>query len=173
MSCIQDKELILYYYKDLDSPKLKKIAKHLEICAKCMNSYREIEALNSKIDRTLIELSSQETQVILGKVKEKISQDSILDKIANSISDLFKQAIFGLSYRPQLITAAVVLIAVLVVFPFFGKKNLDSIEKEFDILQIQMELAAEDSETSIFELYEDGLEFLEELTLKKKHRSYG
>jgi len=166
MRCLKDKKLILYFYKDLNGKESEEISQHLKSCPQCISNYQKIEALNSKIDSTPIELNAQETEEILQRVKGRIDKVSTLDKISGSISGFLKQAIRGLSYRPRLVTVAVTLVVVLALAPFVGKRNVDNIEIEFDILAIQMELAAEDSEASIFELYEDDPDLFQELTLK-------
>ena len=62
---------------------------------------------------------------------------------------------------PALIPVAAIIIAIVVTFPFMMKRE-SSLEREFDILQIQLELSLEDSDASIFDLYQNEELFLEE-----------
>ncbi len=160
MRCLKEKELILFYYREIPEGKLKEIEIHLKECGRCFKRYETIESLFKEITQKRIILSSQEVESMVEDVRQRIYRLSFWEKLKDGINELLQILRYGIVYKPQFVTLAVLLIVALSIVPMAGKKMLT--ERDFNILQIEIELSLDNPEGSIFDLYEGDLSFINE-----------
>ena len=172
MKCLNENELILFYWKEVKEERQKKIENHLKECDRCLESYKSIVSLFARVKSDPPQLSEKEVDGILQNVKAKIQTPAHWNVLKDKIDDFSKRLRLKLTYQPQLVPVAVVLAIVLAVIPFIGKRQA-YLDKEFDILQVQVELSLDNPEGSLFDLYyADDLDFLNGTSSLKKPTHY-
>ena len=161
MHCVNEKELLLLYYKEIPDDKRATIIEHLAVCETCKEKYQQVIFCLEKFDAGRLHLTSDELESVMVRVHEKLdaatSWQVLYEKIASGVAAVR----MGLLYRPQLIPVLVVLFLMLSLVPFSTHRQ-QGLEGQFDILQIQMELSLEDDNVSIFDLYEEAPVLYEE-----------
>ena len=161
MKCLKEKELILFYYQELQSSRHQEVKRHLKECDTCSLRYRKIESLLKEVAKEQITLTSREVEEMVSNVKHGISRVSFWDKLIIGFNELAGNLRYKMAYRPQLAMAAVFLVVVLTVIPIANRQKALT-EKDFSILQIEIELSYDSLEGSIFDLYEDDMSFMDE-----------
>ena len=81
------------------------------------------------------------------------------------INEVFANFRFRLVYKPYLIPVAAALVVVIALTPLLKRRR--SLENEFEILQIEMELSLESLEGSIFDLYGDGASLFDDTSRRR------
>jgi hypothetical protein len=155
-NCIKRKDLILFYYKELKTPYLKKIESHLKECKNCQKEYKEIDNFLIQLHFKLPEIRKEDIESILDNLKDRLKKENFWVSLKENIRDFFHNLSISLSYRTQLVPVLVaLLIIILGIIPWIERYNLYYKDKDFEILQIEAELSVENGESSIFDLYED------------------
>lgn len=155
MRCFKRKKLFLFYYRELKKDKLKIIEEHLRKCPSCSNEYKNIETLLNRTRLSKPQLETKDLDLILRNVRNKLEAPTFWEAFKCRIKELAQNLYLGLLFRRQLIPVMLTLVIILAVFPLFRSSRYQ-IEKEFDILQIELELSLENTDQeSIFEIYED------------------
>lgn len=153
MRCPKKDKLTLFYYRELAEVETKFIKKHLEGCSRCQKEFQDISLTLSQLSREPLQLQAEEIEDILHKAKARIQKRNLLLEAQERLGDFRRNLRLGLSYRPQLVPILTLVLAVLLVIPFIGRRQR-FLQHEFDILQIELELSLENTEGSMFELYE-------------------
>lgn len=163
MRCIKEDELVLFYYRDLKKSRLKLIENHLKTCQHCLKRYKGLESLFARLKSDPLQLKKEELENILTNVRGQIRKHHILDDTRERINTFLQNLRLGLSYKPKLVPVVVILIVALGIWPLIGKIQRP-LDREFDILQIEVELSLDNLEWSIFELYEEDFAFIDEMS---------
>lgn len=163
MKCFKEKQLILLYYGELKANQVKLIRKHLGECPDCFKRYEDIKAFSARLTLKPPQLIDGELEDMLKDIKAKVRKPNLWTSISYKINHLLENVRLGVSNKPQLVPVLVALILILVFLPFVGKKERN-LDKEFDILRIEIELSLDNLEGSIFELYEEELILMDELS---------
>lgn len=165
MKCIGEKNLILFYYRELGSDKLILIERHLKECERCSQEYGKIKSLFAWIKPQTVKLNSADYNKIIEAVKGKVYKTSFWFSLKEKLADFWDNLRLGLSYRPQLVPILVSLIILLVTVPLIISKKAAVSDRNVDILQIEMELSLEDNDDlSIFDFYEEDDSLIEEMS---------
>ncbi|MFH1768054.1 MAG: hypothetical protein ABH858_02695 [Candidatus Omnitrophota bacterium] len=168
MRCPSKSELTLFYYQDVSQDLYKRIEDHLARCSDCGKQYSDLASFLGKINKEEVKLSSKDIETILYNVKRKIEQPSFLDRAREMVNRLLEQARLGFLARRQFVPVVVILLLVLTVMPFLGRRQ-DSLDKELAIFEIEMELSVDNLEGSLFDLYEQGAFSGQEAISESKH----
>jgi|GEM_PF-2540933 len=160
MKCPKEKELILFYYRELKKRRYKSIEVHLRECSHCLKRYENIGSFFAQLASKPIQLTSQELESMLQHVKQTTYKPSFLINAKDRLEDFLESIRLGLFYKPQLISVTVALIVILIILPLVGKRH--HLNREFDIIQIEMELSLDSIEGTIFDLYEEELVLMDE-----------
>jgi hypothetical protein len=150
--CIKEKNLVLFYYKELEEEKKRKIEEHLKECSICLKEYKNIKNFLERIKISSPKIREQE-----------------LDKILNQIQKVFfnwwedfkytlRDFLFNLKISLKFYLKPVPVIAfLLILFLFYPLiKNYFSY-RNFEIFQIEAKLSIEAQDLSIFDFYDEGL----------------
>ena len=162
MRCLKEKELILFYYRELKEGRHKQLAEHLRECPRCLKKYKNIESVFSQIESKPLQLTPQELDSIVENVKARLGKLSFRERVKDRIYEFLQNLRLGLFYKPQLVPVMVALIIILGGLAVVRSRQ-HFLNREFDILEIEIELSLDDVEGSIFELYEGDLEFNDEV----------
>lgn len=168
MSCPKKDKWILFYYRELKPQVLKAMNSHIQECSCCQKEYRALEVSLSQLKSEPVDLSNQEILEIINKAKTKLALPSFIDELKARIADAGENFRLHLSYRPRLVPIALVVTALCVFLPFAVRQR-QILNREFDILQIQLELSLENSDVSMFELYEETPSYLDDLSGSRQH----
>jgi anti-sigma factor RsiW len=68
VSGCSEENLVLYHYRDLDGAAVREVENHLEHCAACRDSLREIRETLAAVPRPTLEMSGIEAQRFAGRV---------------------------------------------------------------------------------------------------------
>ena len=135
--CLSKKELVLFFYKEVDEEKLAYYKRHLESCKKCLMRFKEIEKFLLSLKKEKIALSEEEKEELIRNVLSKIEASSerikIFDKIFNKIREKF---IFFVR-----LSLAGVAVFLCIFFFWQAKKSQD---KEFSILETEIILSSKE-----------------------------
>lgn len=162
--CLNKNDLILYYYQALKGSQYKNVESHLAKCSHCAQDYERIKHLCREMTGSEIKLSEQDIQGMINAVLEKTQSYGFLAGLKDNLKKFLSDVWLGLSYRPQLVPALVVLIVLLGIVPLISKNRLSVerkvvvekdavVDREIAILEIEMELSLE-SEEDIFDSFE-------------------
>jgi hypothetical protein len=154
MKCPKKEELTLFYYQELGREDMERIRRHLGECRSCRMRYEQMQSTLSELKTDPIHLESREVEDILQKVKVRLTQRRPKNYLQEKLESFAGSVRLGLGYRPQLIPVAVMLIAVFLILPFMARERR-TLERDFAILQIEIELSLDNPEGSLFELYEE------------------
>jgi len=162
--CLNKKDFILFFYKELDEHTLNIYREHLKNCPRCLEEYKKLENLLNSIHREEVTIPLQEKEKVISQVLCRLKRYSYPKSFFKDLKERIIQHIL----RPVLISLAVLL---LLVVPW-GIKKL-SLEKDFSILETEMLLSLneievltifdkEDIEEEVFFLFSsDNNSFLE------------
>lgn len=162
MKCLGEKDLILFYYRELKINELEIITRHLKDCRKCFKKYEKIEAFFTQLQFQKVKLDSKDYEKIIETVRDNVHKTDFWLDLKEKLVDFWDNLRLGLSYRPVLVPILAVLIILLVMFPFIGRISRVT-DRDFDILQIEMELSLEDDEWTVSDIYDDETFLTEEL----------
>ena len=136
--CLSKKELILFFYKEVDEEKLAYYKRHLKSCKKCLKRFKEIEEVLCSFKKEEILIPEEEKEELIRNVLSKIEASSerikIFDKIFNKIKEKF-------IFLARLSLAGV---AVLLFVFFFWQVKKESWNKELSILETEMILSSKE-----------------------------
>ncbi len=139
--CLSKKELILFFYKEVDEEKLAYYKRHLESCKKCLMRFKEIEKFLLSLKKEKIALSEEEKEELIRNVLSKIEVSSERIKIFDRIREKF-------IFLARLSLAGVAVF--LCIFFFWQAKK--SQDKEFSILETEMILSSKElDEITVFD----------------------
>lgn len=164
MKCIGEKDLILFYYGELENDKLILIERHLKECEKCSQEYGRIKSLFAWVKPQTVKLNSADYNKIIEAVKGKVYKTSFWFSLKEKLVDFWDNLRLGLSYRPQLVPIIVILIILSVTVPLIISKKTAVSDRNIDILQIEMELSLDSDDLSIFDFYEEDDSLIEEMS---------
>ena len=171
MRCPKEKELLLYYYQELKPKKQKYIEYHLNDCPRCSAKYSSAKSFLNHLQSRSIELKNEEVEQMITAVKEKVNEASAWGVLKEKIKDFLAALRMGFFYRPQLIPAIIVLIAFLSIPSFFNNRQ-HRVDRDFDILTVEVELSLDTLEGSIFDLYEVGINGISDISRKRTISRY-
>jgi len=156
MNCLKKEELVLLYYGECNERQTKLFRNHTKECISCRQAFAEIEVTCSQLKEEPPCLESGEVEEVLARVQREAKTPQTASVIKEKLSEFSENIKIALTYKPQLVPVAVVVMVMLLILPFLGRER-GAIEREFDILEIEMELSLESVEGSLFELYEEQL----------------
>jgi len=149
--CIKENELVLFYYQELKTKRLKFITLHLKECAFCSQRYKKIESFLASFQFPPLSLSEEDLKIMLENLKRE--KPSLIEKFKNRLKEIFHYFHLKLAYQPQIGIILTAFILILCILPF-RERNFFYVDKNVEILQIEMELSSDEFINSIFELYE-------------------
>ena len=150
MKCPAVDTLILYHYRELSHRQSEDVKVHLDACGVCKQAYQRLLQDCGALRTERFELSSQEIESMLGEVRRVLDQrraKSWRERIIPT-GDRLETA-----SRKVLVPVLAMCLAFVVVMPIVGRQR--ALEKEFAILQLQLEMAVEEEDVSMFELYDE------------------
>lgn len=154
MRCLKQKELILLYYNEVTQEKAGVFRSHIKGCSRCAARYSELEQFMHSVDTHSVDVPYKEIEEYVDFVSRKAYEVTPRQRGRKEILSSFLQNIgdglYALFLRPRLALVTVAVITALILFPLWKKKN--TLDKEFDIFQIQMELTL--NEEDLIELFD-------------------
>ncbi|RKY40209.1 MAG: hypothetical protein DRP76_02410 [Candidatus Omnitrophota bacterium] len=136
--CLNKKDFILFFYKELDEHTLNIYREHLKNCPRCLEEYEKLESLLNSIRREEIVIPAQEKEKAISQVLFELKKYSYPRSF---FKDLKERIIQHILWRPVLISLAILL---LLVVPW-GIKKL-SLKKDFSILETELLLSLNEME---------------------------
>ena len=160
MKCPKKEELILFYYRELSREAMDSISEHIKACASCAGEYQRLESFLSGINTEKIQPSLEDYQRVSQYVRSKAGQGNpLFDKAGDFLEALRR----GLCSQPKLVPVLAVLIIAIGIFVFTNRPG--SINgRNFDILQIEIELSLDDHDYSVFDSVYDEM-LLEDMVI--------
>lgn len=152
MKCVKEKELVLFYYQELNPQRMSLIEEHLSNCYLCGREYANIKSFLTNFKSDKLELTAQDYKKVSEYVFSKTSQSD--NYIFGQVKDFWLSLRRSLFYQPKLIPVLAVLIIMAGIFFFRGKNETN---ENLDILQIELELSLDSHDGSVFDLFDEGI----------------
>lgn len=155
MCCLSKKDIIMLYYNELEEGEKIKYKEHLKDCNRCRKIYEEIQDTLSRIEAQPLEFAYQDmVDEAVKEITSKQREITLWQRLRYSIEQLRDNWFWRLNYRPQ--RAIVTLAIILLVFIYPWRKKIDVTQKQFEILEIEMELSLQNlEEITLFDLLEE------------------
>ncbi len=151
MRCLKEKELVLFFYKEMPDRRYKRYKRHLDKCLICQRRYREIENFLSVFKEDKPFISQKDIDEVLGKVMEKVKKIQDEKSVFSINIGLFNLRKWLFSFYGR-VAIATLSIFVLFIASLSIKKYLR--DKEWTIFEIELLLSYEDiDEVSFFDEY--------------------
>jgi hypothetical protein len=164
MRCLSKKELILLYYNELNENITLKFKSHLRACGECSQRYLDLKQFLSGLSRDDIHISGEELDTLIDKVKERLSSPTLWERWKLKL-EYIKDGLGWIIYQPQpAFLIGLLIIITLITFPLWRRST--DLNKEYKILEIEMELSLQDLEQiTIFDMLEEELVEVEDYDL--------
>lgn len=155
MKCIKKQDLVLFYYEELKETIAHNIKEHIDSCSECRQEFENMKSLLEGIFTESIHLEEREIEDMIKASKQKPLKAFFIEGIALRLIGFIDNLKLGLAYRKPLVPVVLTLVLLLGLFSVLRVDKV-TLEHEFNILEIQMELSLEEvDQDSIFELYDD------------------
>lgn len=153
MKHIKEKDLILFFYDEIAEKKKKEISLHIKDCAQCSQRYENLKQFLKEVKTKVPQVSSVDIDKIVVNAVESVAKERMPLKFKQGLNDFCEKiGFFTRKYflRPQLALIVMTVLA-FIIYPL-RVDNKFSLEEEFNLLEIEMELSLED-DSSIVDIY--------------------
>lgn len=152
MNCVKEKELILFYYQELNPQRRRSIEEHINNCCLCSREYANIKSFLTDFKSEKLELTVQDYEKVSKYVLSQACQSD--NYIFGQMKDFWLSLRRRLFYQPKLIPVLAVIVIMAGIFLFRGKNQTN---ENLDILQIELELSLDSHDGSVFDLFDEGI----------------
>ncbi|MCF7877069.1 MAG: hypothetical protein K9M14_01905 [Candidatus Omnitrophica bacterium] len=152
MKHLSKKELILFYYRELEPKKTAVSEAHLQICPKCRKELNQLKEQLSQLNFKPVDLENGELNQIISQVKEKACQAKGKAKLF-WLKDYFSNFARGLGLfflKPKTALVAVSLFLFLFAVYFYGNQNNNF---SANVLAVEVDLVADDEFDILLDSY--------------------
>lgn len=155
MSCLSKKELIMLYYNELEEEKKFKFKEHLKHCNKCSKAYGDVKEFLSQVEVGPVEFAYDDiVNEAVKRITSKQKELSWWERCRYYLEHLRDSWRWQVSYQPRRVIIAVVIILLVLIYPWRRKSYIT--HKQFEILEIEMELSLQNLEgITLFDLLEE------------------
>jgi hypothetical protein len=168
MKCVKDRELILFYYQETGRHFTSRIEQHLKSCSLCRKRYDDLLAFLQTASSAPQDLTSQEIEAMVNNIREASQAESFLARVQQRYMELTEAMSARLRYKPRLVPVALALVLLFAGTTLYHQRKLQ-LQREYEILEIQVELSMESFDESVFDVYDVDSLFLEDSWQRKPH----
>ncbi len=142
MKCLSEKQMLLFFYNELKEEGAS-AKEHLSVCKQCSLNYAKLTGFLNALDKEKVDISRDNLAEIIRQIEPSIKPKPVLARLAQQLSFTAQGILSGLTRRPQIAVAALVVIAVISILPVVNKHKVEMARE--DVVDIEMELVFEDS----------------------------
>ncbi|MDD5618582.1 MAG: hypothetical protein WC546_02650 [Candidatus Omnitrophota bacterium] len=143
MKCLSRKQLLLFFYNELNAQERDSVKKHFLTCSHCSKNYENLNNFLESIKKEKVDISQDSLNSILRQVEIQTKQESFLVRLWQRVVFTLEELMANLEHKPQLAAVAFVIIAAFLLLPVINNRE-QAVTAKVDIVDIEMELAFED-----------------------------